>query len=180
MATDRTRQKALTLDSGEVSWQSFLDVTIGGRPLALSASRAWRRRIATGREILERALAAGETVYGVSTGVGNNSSRGVDTAGQVAYALSIMEQHGCGVGEPLSPAESRAVVLARLVSLSKGLSAVRCGLLEALAALLNHDISPVMPRWGSVGASGDLTPLSYVAAVLAGQRKAFLTSRLLP
>jgi histidine ammonia-lyase len=81
------------------------------------------------------------------------------------------------VGEPLSVAESRAVVFARLVSLAKGLSAVRLGLLDALSALLNHGITPVIPRWGSVGASGDLTPLSYVAAVLAGRRKAYFRGR---
>jgi histidine ammonia-lyase len=167
----------VNIDDGEVSLPSFIQVVAGGSRVALSSSRSWRGRVSAGREVLESALRSGQTVYGVSTGVGNNSSRGVDNGGQVEYALSIMEQHGCGVGDPLSPIESRAVVFARLISLSKGLSAVRFGLLDALCALLNHDIAPVIPRWGSVGASGDLTPLSYVAAVLAGQRKAYLRGR---
>jgi histidine ammonia-lyase len=167
----------VNIDDGEVSLPSFIQVVVGGSPVALSSSRPWRGRVSAGREILESALRSGQTVYGVSTGVGNNSSRGVDNGTQVEYALSIMEQHGCGVGDPLSPIESRAVVFARLISLSKGLSAVRFGLLESLCALLNHDIAPVIPRWGSVGASGDLTPLSYVAAVLAGRRKAYLRGR---
>ena len=167
----------INIDDRDVSLASFLQVAVGGSRVGLSANRAWRGRVATGRKILESALRRGQTVYGVSTGVGNTSSRGVDNAAQVEYAVSIMEQHGCGVGEPLSAIESRAVVFARLVSLSKGLSAVRFGLLEALCALLNHDIAPVIPRWGSVGASGDLTPLSYVAAVVAGRRKAHYRGR---
>ncbi len=167
----------INIDDRDVSLASFLQVAVGGARVGLAPNRAWRGRVATGREILETALGNGQTIYGVSTGVGNNSSRGVDHAAQVDYALSIMEQHGCGVGDPLSPVESRGVVFARLISLSKGLSAVRFSLLEALSALLNHDIAPIIPRWGSVGASGDLTPLSYVAAVLAGQRRASYRGR---
>ncbi len=167
----------INIDDRGVSLASFIQVVKGGARVGLSANRAWRRRVSEGREILEDALESGQTVYGVSTGVGNNSSRGVENGSQTEYALSIMEQHGCGVGEPLSPLQSRGVVFARLISLSKGLSAVRFGLLEALCDLLNHDIAPVIPRWGSVGASGDLTPLSYVAAVLAGKRHAYLGGR---
>ena len=177
MTIETTRRRAIGIDDREVSLQAFIDVAVGGARVALSPRAAWRRRVMRGRDVLEDALRAGETVYGVSTGVGNNSSRAVDTAAQIEFALSVMEQHGCGVGEPLSPVEGRAVVLARLISLSKGLSAIRFGLLESLCALLNHDIVPVIPRWGSVGASGDLTPLSYVAAVLAGQRKAYYRGR---
>jgi histidine ammonia-lyase len=78
------------------------------------------------------------------------------------------------MGRPFSVEESRAIVFARLVSLTKGYSAVRHRLLEMLAALLNRNIIPVIPRYGSVGASGDLTPLSYVAALLMGEREAFI------
>jgi histidine ammonia-lyase len=168
---------AIRIDDGDVSLETLVEVAVGGAPVSVSSNATWRRRVTAGRAVLEEALAAGRTVYGVSTGVGNNSSRSVDAAGQIEYALSIMEQHGCGVGDPLSPVEGRAVVFARLVSLSKGLSAVRLGLLEGLCNLLNHDIVPVIPRWGSVGASGDLTPLSYVAAVLSGRRKAYYRGR---
>jgi len=168
---------AVKIDDRLISLESFMQVALGGCRVVLSPRRSWRRRVSAGRGILESALRAGHTVYGVSTGVGNNSSNGVGRSTQVEFALSVMEQHGCGVGEPLSPAEGRAVVLARLISLSKGLSAVRFGLLNAMCALLNHDIVPVIPRWGSVGASGDLTPLSYVAAVLAGRRRAYYRGR---
>jgi histidine ammonia-lyase len=177
MTIQASRQRAVRIDDREVSLQSFRDVAVGRTRVALSPRPAWRRRVKGGRAALDAALRAGQAVYGVSTGVGNNSSREVDAKAQIEFALSVMEQHGCGVGEPLSPTESRGVVFARLISLSKGLSAVRFGLLESLCALLNHDITPVIPRWGSVGASGDLTPLSYVAAVLAGRREAYYQGR---
>ncbi|HEY3384127.1 MAG TPA: aromatic amino acid ammonia-lyase [Vicinamibacterales bacterium] len=166
------------LDDRQVSFDSVVQAAVDGRSVELARNRAWRRRLAASREVLEHALDAGQTVYGVSTGVGNNSSRAVDRQNQIDFAISVMEQHGCGVGDPLSEAEGRAVTFARLVSLTKGLSAVRPPLLDALCALLNHRITPVIPRWGSVGASGDLTPLSYVAAVLAGQRKAYYRGRI--
>jgi len=171
------RRPIVILDDREVTIESFTDVVICGRAVALSRNPSWRKRVGTGREVLESALRAGRIVYGVSTGVGNNSSAAVGRAAQVEFALSVMEQHGCGVGEPLSREEGRAVVLARLISLSKGLSAVRLGLLEAMCALVNHDVVPVIPRWGSVGASGDLTPLSYVAAALAGRRHVYFRGK---
>jgi histidine ammonia-lyase len=170
--------KTVKIDDREVSIEQLIAVARGGAEVALSRGRVWRRRIGASREVLEQALAEGRTVYGVSTGVGNNSSRGVGADDQIAFAISVMEQHGCGVGEPLSAVCGRAVTFARLVSLAKGLSAVRPGLLDALCALLNHGIAPVIPRWGSVGASGDLTPLSYVAAVVAGRRKAYYRGRI--
>ena len=178
MTTHASTGKTVVIDDREVSIEDVLAVARGEARVALSGRRAWRRRIAASRAVLEQALADGQTVYGVSTGVGNNSSRGVEAEAQVAYAVAIMEQHGCGVGAPLSVVEGRAVTVARLVSLAKGLSAVRPGLLAAIEALLNHGITPVIPRWGSVGASGDLTPLSYVAAVLAGRRQAYYQGRI--
>jgi len=177
MATQGRRARAVTIDDREVSLDTVVAVAAGAR-VEPSSSRAWRRRVAESRRVLDDALAAGKTVYGVSTGVGNNSSRPVGLPEQIEFTLSIMEQHGCGTGDPLSELECRAVTFARLVSLSKGMSAVRPGLLEALSALLNHAVTPVIPRWGSVGASGDLTPLSYVAAVVSGRRKAYYRGRI--
>ncbi len=85
--------------------------------------------------------------------------------------LNLLRYHGCGTGEPFSAAESRAIVAVRAASLSRGYSGVRLALLERLCALVQNDIVPVIPQEGSVGASGDLTPLSYVAAALVGERE---------
>ena len=88
--------------------------------------------------------------------------------------------HGCGLGDVLDVEASRAVVLVRLVSLCRGVSGVSLELLERLAWLLEHDVVPVIPSEGSVGASGDLTPLSYLAAVLCGEREVFDAGRRRP
>ena len=84
-----------------------------------------------------------------------------------------MRFHGCGTGEPLGIEETRAAMLCRLLCLARGYSGVSFALLEQLAAFLNLGITPVVPSEGSVGASGDLTPLSYILAALAGEREVF-------
>jgi histidine ammonia-lyase len=179
MAKQGTRAKVVVLDDREVTIDTVVSVAAGGVQVEPSTNKVWRRRMTESRRVLDDALAAGATVYGVSTGVGNNSSRAVRLGEQIEFAMSVMEQHGCGTGDPLSEAEGRAVTFARLVSLSKGLSAVRPELIDALCALLNHGITPAIPRWGSVGASGDLTPLSYVAAVVSGRRKSYYHGRII-
>lgn len=175
-----TAPRIWRIDSGAVPLDALVGVALHGDRVALSGRSTWRSRVRRSREFLEQTLRAGGVVYGVSTGVGNDSSRAVNLEAQIAFARSVMRQHGCGVGDPLSEAESRAVVFARLVSLCKGYSAVRFSLLEALASLLEKGVIPVIPRWGSVGASGDLTPLSYVASTLAGEREAWFRGRIVP
>jgi histidine ammonia-lyase len=178
MSNSQTRGPGVCLDARRVPSDTVLDVALDGARVTLGEAPGWREQIEQSRRHLERMLDEGARVYGVSTGVGNSSFHAIDREGLVAHAQSVMRQHGCGVGEPFSEIEARAVVFARLVSLSKGLSGVRFSLLEALAALLNHDIAPAIPRFGSVGASGDLTPLSYVAAAIAGEREVYYLGRI--
>ena len=118
-------------------------------------------------------MALGGDIYGVTTGYGNSVSVPIPRELVEELPLNLTRFHGCGLGRELSPAAGRAVLAVRLASLAQGYSGVRPELLELLAALINHDIVPVIPEEGSVGASGDLTPLSYVAAVLAGEREVF-------
>ncbi len=180
MSERRPARRIVRIDDREASPEALIGVALRGERVVLSSRPAWRSRIRRSRLALERALDDGECVYGVSTGVGNTSSRPVSQREQFGHARSIMDQHGCGAGEPLSEAEGRAVLFARLVALSKGYSAVRFSLLEALCDLLNRGVVPAIPRLGSVGASGDLTPLSYVAAVMAGEREAWYGGKIMP
>ncbi|MFW5637326.1 MAG: aromatic amino acid lyase, partial [Thermodesulfobacteriota bacterium] len=158
-----------TIDDSEVRIADFISIAYERRTVQLSKDAAWRQKIQKSRECLEQTLSAGKPVYGVSTGVGYDSCRTVEPEDSTAFAYQIFRQHGCGLGEPFSEPEGRAIVFSRLVCLAKGYSAVGTGLLEALCDLLNKGVIPVIPSLGSVGASGDLTPLSYVAAVLAGE-----------
>jgi histidine ammonia-lyase len=137
-------------------------------------------RTATARAALQEQLAADGVVYGVNTGFGDSCE--VSVRGTLIEELptNLFRFHGCGVGADFSVTETRAILLARLASLATGYSAVRGSLLEALVALVERGVTPRVPSIGSVGASGDLTPLSYVAAVLAGERDADLGGRRLP
>ena len=81
----------------------------------------------------------------------------------------MVRSHSCGVGEPLSAAETRGLLLLRANTLARGLSGVRPLIAEMLCAFLNHGVHPVVPRRGSVGASGDLAPLAHVALALVGE-----------
>ncbi len=139
--------------------------------------RAWLER---GRRALEQAQARGEPVYGVTTGVGASVGNAIPEALRGELPQNLFRFHGCGTGRILDENEAAAVVAVRLVSLARGHSGVRAVLLERLCALLNQRLLPRIPAEGSVGASGDLTPLSYLAAALAGEREVTLGGRVLP
>jgi len=129
------------------------------------------RRIARGSEFLANLLAHGGEVYGVNTGYGDNCTVAIPPALVAELPLHLTRYHGCGLGDFFDESATRAILLARLNSLSQGFSGVRWELLQTLTALLRHDVLPIIPSEGSVGASGDLTPLSYVAGVLCGERE---------
>ncbi len=161
-------------------------VVFGGAPLAvedvaalahgtarpvLEASLAFRARIEKGASIVAERVRRGPPLYGVTTGFGASSGTEVPAGLAEALPLNLLRYHGCGTGAILGEVESAAIVAVRLASLSRGLSGVRPVVLERLRDLLALRILPRIPSEGSVGASGDLTPLSYVAAVIAGERE---------
>ncbi len=170
----------MILDDREFGIGDLMAVASGKRRVRLSPDPAWTDKMERSRACLQDALSAGHPVYGVSTGVGHDSGRRIEPEKTENFAYQIIRQHGCGVGDPFSETEARAIVFSRLVCLAKGYSAVRPSLLQALCDLLNKGVIPVIPSLGSVGASGDLTPLSYVAAVLAGEREAYYNGEVLP
>ena len=131
-----------------------------------------RERVQTSRALLDALARKGEAIYGVRTGVGASVENAIPDAGLDQLPLQLLRFHGCGTGRILNPEEAGAVVAARLASLSRGYSGVRPILLEHLCTLLNEQVLPCIPAEGSVGASGDLTPLSYLAALLVGEREA--------
>ncbi|CAD5106499.1 HAL/PAL/TAL family ammonia-lyase [Zestomonas carbonaria] len=161
-------------------------VIFGERPLtiesvvALSQRRAraclqnddaYRARIARGAQFLDSLLDREGSIYGVTTGYGDSCVVSVPPHQVEALPRHLYTFHGCGLGRLLDEASTRAVLAARLQSLCQGVSGVRMELLERLQAFLDHDVLPLIPEEGSVGASGDLTPLSYVAATLSGERE---------
>ena len=121
----------------------------------------------------------GRAIYGVTTGFGPlvEFAGRADSAGQ---SDNTIIHHIVGHGELLPPAVARAAVLARLFSLAHGRSGVSEHVVDALVAMLDTEFAPAVPRLGSVGASGDLQPLAYVAHALRGNGNAFFRGRLMP
>lgn len=143
------------------------------RPAALGDAPAFRSRIERGSAFLDRLLREDGAIYGVTTGYGDSVTTAVPAELVAELPHHLYTFHGIGAGRCLTPEETRAVLAARLASLCQGASGVSWQLLQQLQALLAHDALPLIPAEGSVGASGDLTPLSYVAAVLCGEREAW-------
>jgi histidine ammonia-lyase len=157
-----------------------VDAVARGRlRVVLSAAPAFGARIARSAELIEQRVQGGVPTYGVNTGFGASVRNSVDRSFAAALAKNLPRYHGCGVGPLLDEPHSRAVMLVRLASLATGYSGVRFELLARLAQLLDAGVSALIPSRGSVGASGDLTPLSYVAALLVGERKAWFQGRVL-
>lgn len=161
----------IILDGQPIGLEEVLAVAEQRRPVMLSAEPEFRARIDAGQQFLERLLEEEGVVYGVTTGYGDACTRAVAAEDIDLLPHQLFTFHGCGMGQALTVEASRAVVLVRLVSLCRGVSGVSFELLERLVWLLEHDVLPVIPEEGSVGASGDLTPLSYLAAVLCGERE---------
>ena len=114
----------------------------------------------------------GEVVYGVTTGFGQLSSVRIDAADAAQLQVNLLRSHAVGSGEPLAPEIVRGMLLALAASLRRGHSGVRVELVELLLALLERDVTPVIPSRGSVGSSGDLAPLAHLALVLIGEGEA--------
>ena len=132
----------------------------------LSQEPAYRAFVAQGADHLARRFAAGDVVYGVNTGFGDSCETAVPYEHALAMPVNLMRFHGCGTGRILDEVEAGAVVAVRLAALARGWSGVRVEVLERLCQLLQRRVLPRIPAEGSVGASGDLTPLSYVVAAL--------------
>ncbi|HBZ71585.1 MAG TPA: histidine ammonia-lyase [Deltaproteobacteria bacterium] len=146
---------------------------------ALDPDPTYRAGLAAGSAAVERVLACGQVIYGVSTGVGASLENTIPDELQRVLPLNLLRFHGCGTGRILEETEAAAVVAARLASLARGYSGVRPVLLERLCEFLNLRLLPRIPAEGSVGASGDLTPLSYLAAALVGEREVTLRGAVL-
>ncbi|MDZ7918796.1 aromatic amino acid ammonia-lyase [Rhodoferax sp.] len=160
----------VVFDGQRLSIEDVVDLSRRSRGGQLSDAPDFRKRIAKGAEFLDRLLAEDGVIYGVTTGYGDSCTVTIPPDLVPELPHHLYAYHGCGAGRYLTPEETRAVLAARLASLSQGMSGVSVGLLEQIAHLLQHDVLPLIPAEGSVGASGDLTPLSYLAAVLCGER----------
>lgn len=146
-------------------------------PIAVELSPAARAKITRSAETVTKLLATGDAIYGVNTGFGKLAKQRIAANDLSALQLNIVRSHAAGVGAPLDLGVVRAIMLLKINALSQGASGISLKAMETLAGLLNQDILPVIPGQGSVGASGDLAPLSHLSLVLIGEGEAFVKGK---
>lgn len=166
----------ITIDSKNVS---FSDVA-NAKEVVLSEGADFKEKIVAAQELLLKEIMDGHPIYGVTTGYGESGKNYLVYDDAKTLQVNLYRFHGCGVGEILDEDEIYNIVLVRLISISKGFSGVSIELLERMAQLLELKILPAIPAKGSVGASGDLTPLSYIAAAIAGEREVIYKGEIRP
>ncbi|MEO0248139.1 MAG: histidine ammonia-lyase [candidate division WOR-3 bacterium] len=156
----------IALDGNSLSHEDVVAVSGGGMRVSLSPDA--RKRMADSRRTLESRAKKG-SVYGFNTGLGKLAGVSLKPDELRQFQLNIIRSHAVGVGEPISPKETRAVMLLRANTLAKGCSGVRPEVVDFLLEMLNRDVLPVIPSLGSVGASGDLAPLAHMALAVIGE-----------
>ncbi|PYS82491.1 MAG: histidine ammonia-lyase [Acidobacteria bacterium] len=168
----------LELDGQQLTLEEVARVAQGEEQVSLAASA--RERMEASRRVVERIVAESRVVYGVNTGFGKLSDVTVPADELRELQLNLVRSHACGVGQPLSEEETRAMMLLRANVLALGYSGARSVVVETLLALLERGVRPVIPEIGSVGASGDLAPLSHLALCTVGEGEAFYEGERLP
>ena len=154
--------------------------TRGGGAPPIVFGEAARARVRKSRAVVEGALSAEKVVYGVTTGFGELKNHRIKTEQVQTLQLNLLRSHAAGVGAPAPRDVVRAMLLLRAASLARGYSGCRPDVIDALLALLEQDVTPIVPLEGSVGASGDLAPLAHLALVLVGEGEATLGDRRMP
>jgi histidine ammonia-lyase len=170
--------RPLTIDGNSLTIADVVNVARNRQHVVLSPKA--KRRMQQSRDWVDRAVHDRIVVYGVTTGFGAFQNVYVTQEQLRALQRNLILSHCAGVGEPLAEDVVRAMLLLRANALAKGFSGIRISVVESLLAMLNAGVHPVVPSQGSVGASGDLAPLSHAAAVLIGEGEAIYNGKKLP
>jgi histidine ammonia-lyase len=170
---------ARVIVDGETLGLAQIEAVARGEARVELAPRA-RERVRAARRLVEARLDDGEPHYGINTGFGTLAEVSIARPDLERLQRNLVLSHAAGVGSPLSPQESRALVLLRANVLAKGHSGIREETLDLVLGLLERDCIPVVPERGSVGASGDLAPLAHLALVVIGEGEAWVGGHRLP
>jgi len=146
----------------------------------VSVSEKSMAKVKESHETVKEIVAEEKVVYGINTGFGKFSDVLINQKDVKELQLNLIRSHACGVGEYFSESVSRAMLLLRANALLKGFSGVRPLIIERLVELVNRVIHPAIPEQGSLGASGDLAPLSHLALVLIGEGEVFFQGNIRP
>ena len=172
---------AITVKGEDLTIENVWDVAFNNEEINLPEDKEFWDTLAASRKFLEDYIATGVPTYGVTTDFGDSCHNQISVEKAGELQRDICTYHGIGLGPKFDRETGRAVVLARLNGNVKGgHSAIRPELAKMMVTMLNKDIIPVIPQLGSVGASGDLTPLSYLAAAIMGERDVYYKGKIVP
>jgi histidine ammonia-lyase len=172
-----TASPEIELDGRHLGLETLAAVADGAR---LRVAREAAERVAKARAFVEQRIAAGDAIYGVTTGFGRLANVAVGPADAERLQLNLVRSHAAGTGPPLDTRVVRAAGALRVNSLAAGHSGVRPETLALLVETLNHGVTPYVPSQGSVGASGDLAPLAHMTLTLVGEGEAWYEGERMP
>ena len=167
--------KLLHINGNDLTLDDVRGVVFERRPVMLSPEA--RLAVDRTRAVVEDLVENNRVGYAVTTGVGQLSDVRIPHDDIRQLQINLLRSHAVGVGDPLSEEVTRAMILLRANSLSKGCSGVRGLVIDTLCEMLNRGVHPVIPSQGSVGASGDLAPLAHLGLVLIGEGEAFFDGK---
>jgi histidine ammonia-lyase len=168
---------SVILTGNDLSFEQLRAVALQHDSVSLHPSAI--ERMKASRAVVDKLVASGATAYGINTGFGKLASVRISAEQVAQLQVNLVRSHACGVGEPLSEAETRAMMLLRANALAKGLSGIRPHVVDTLCKMLNAKVHPLIPSQGSVGASGDLAPLAHLAQVVIGEGHASYSGEVL-
>jgi histidine ammonia-lyase len=170
--------EVLELSAGGLSLQVLR--RIYEHPVRLALSAHDRGRITESGALVEKIVAQGDAAYGINTGFGLLAQTRIPADQLELLQRNLLLSHAAGVGDALPDAVVRLILVLKINALARGHSGITMGLIDALLAMLQHEVYPVIPGQGSVGASGDLAPLAHLSTVLLGIGKVRVRGELLP
>ncbi len=167
------RPDMVVIDGGQLNLDSLMSVARDHAPVELTRDKAALDRIDKAHRVVERAFAEGRPLYGVTTRFGGLANEVLTPDQAAELQNNAIWAHKTGIGRAIDPEDVRASMVLRMNSLARGVSGARVELIQRIATLLNRSVTPLVYEFGSIGASGDLVPLTYVAGALTGSPAGF-------
>ena len=165
----------IILDGNSLTIEQVVSITNYNTKVRLSDSSI--SSIKKSRGLVEDIVSSGEVVYGINTGFGALSNVTISSDKLEDLQSNLIRSHACGLGERMDPNSVLMMMLVRANSLAKGYSGARLELIQLLIDMINNRVAPVVPRIGSLGASGDLAPLSHMTLGMMGEGKSQVQTR---